>query len=280
MRFALLLAWLLAGTSTQAAMQMFLELGNKIKGESQDKEFGPKGACDILSWSWGMSQSGTTHVGGGAGAGKASFNDLVIGRLTDKATPSLMAALVKGSHLPEVRLTVRKAADGQPHYVEITLREVLVAGLSLQASGGQDRLNESLSLKFAKVKVEYFQQNPKGVTSSAGAFSWDVAGNTAALAGVPNQHAVPTASTPDSELAAVSSDAAPRATITYAAGEPTASLSWSSVPGKKYRVSSATVLGESFRTWADFPAASTGTTTTVLVPAASLAEFFRVEVLP
>jgi type VI secretion system secreted protein Hcp len=275
-RLALLLTVVLAGTCAQASVDMFLELGDKIKGETQDKEFGPKGACDILAWSWSMSQSGSTHTGSGGGAGKAAFNDLVIGKLTDKATPALMTSLAKGSHIPEVRLTVRKAGEGQRHYVEITLKEVLVASVSLQASGADDRLNESISLNFARVKVEYFRQDPKGATSSGGVFNWDVVKNSPVLADGTNPDAAPATADPGSTI---SVDEGLRASITYTAGEPTASLSWSSVPGKKYRVSSATVLGESFRTWADFPA-STGTTTTVLVPAASLAEFFRVEVLP
>ncbi len=276
---ALFLAVVLAGARAQASLDMFLELGAKIKGETQDKEFGPKGACDVLAWSWSMSQSGSTHTGNGRGAGKATFNDLVISKHTDKATSALMIALAKGTHIPEVRLTVRKAGEGQPRYVEITLTEVLVASVSLQASGAEDRLSESISLNFAKVKVEYFQQDPKGVTSSGGVFSWDVVDNTAALAGISGQDTPPTTPTLASDGATVSFDAELRTFITYSAGEPTASLSWTSVPGKKYRVSSASALGESFRTWADFPA-SEGTTTTVLVPAASISEFFRVEVLP
>ncbi|MDN3722726.1 type VI secretion system tube protein Hcp [Roseibium salinum] len=42
-----------------------------IKGEAQDKSH--KDKIDVLSWSWGASQSGTTHMGGGSGSGKAFF---------------------------------------------------------------------------------------------------------------------------------------------------------------------------------------------------------------
>ena len=34
-----------------------------IKGETQIKEFKDKGGIDVLSWNWGMTQSGTTHMG-------------------------------------------------------------------------------------------------------------------------------------------------------------------------------------------------------------------------
>ena len=48
------------------ASDMFLDLGDTIKGESKDKVY--EGKIDILGWSWGMSQSGTFHEGGGGGA--------------------------------------------------------------------------------------------------------------------------------------------------------------------------------------------------------------------
>ena len=43
-----------------------------IKGETQIKEFKDKGGIDVLSWNWGMTQSGTTHMGPGGGSGKVN----------------------------------------------------------------------------------------------------------------------------------------------------------------------------------------------------------------
>ena len=48
------------------AVDMFLKMDG-IKGESVDDKH--KDEIDVLSWSWGMSQSGSAHMGGGAGAG-------------------------------------------------------------------------------------------------------------------------------------------------------------------------------------------------------------------
>ena len=47
------------------AFDMFLKLEG-IEGESADKTHGKE--IDILAWSWGLSQSGSFHVGGGGGA--------------------------------------------------------------------------------------------------------------------------------------------------------------------------------------------------------------------
>ena len=52
------------------AVDMFLALKGEIKGEAQDAKH--KGEIDVLAWSWGLSQSGSFHVGGGGGAGSCS----------------------------------------------------------------------------------------------------------------------------------------------------------------------------------------------------------------
>jgi type VI secretion system secreted protein Hcp len=161
------------------ALDMFINMGAKIKGESRDKAQGPKGDIDILTWSWGMSQSGSTHVGGGGGAGKPSFNDISFTKYIDSASQALMGSLAKGSHIPKCVLLVRKAGEGQQKYVEITMEEVIVTSVSTGAHGGEDRLTEKVSLNFAKVSFDYYKQDSKGATASAGVFKWNIAENAA-----------------------------------------------------------------------------------------------------
>jgi type VI secretion system secreted protein Hcp len=159
------------------AVDMFIELGDKIKGETQDNAFKSKGACDVLAWSWGMTQSGTTHMGSGGGAGKANFQDLSFTKYLDKASAATMIALSSGSHITECKLTVRKAGEGQQKYIEITMNEVIVTHVSTGGSGGEDRLVENVTLNFAKVKFEYFTQDDKGKVASGGIFNYNIAGN-------------------------------------------------------------------------------------------------------
>lgn len=159
------------------AVDMFIDMGGKIKGESQDKQF--KDKIDVLAWSWGMSQTGTTHMGSGSGGGKASFQDLSLTKYVDSATHSIMEALAKGSHIDQCKLTCRKAGEGQQKYLEITLKSVLVTSLSTGGSGGEDRLTEHVTLNFGDVTFDYFVQDSKGTTASAGAFHYDIAKNTA-----------------------------------------------------------------------------------------------------
>ena len=162
------------------ALDMFINMGPNIKGESKDKAQGPKGDIDILAWSWGMSQSGTSHTGGGGGAGKASFQDISITKYVDSASNALMTALAKGSHIPEVTLLVRKAGEGQQKYIHFTLKQVMVTSLSTGGSGGEDRLTENVTLNFAEVKFAYTPQDSKGTVAGDKIFAWNIAQNSAA----------------------------------------------------------------------------------------------------
>lgn len=179
-RRALLVLGLIALSSVfsaQAALDMFINFGGTLKGESRDKVQGPKGDCDLLAWNWGMSQSGSTHVGGGAGAGKSTFQDITLTKYVDSVSTGLMTALAKGSRLPRVVLLTRKAGEGQQKYIEITLEEVLVTSLTTGGSGGEDRLTEQVSLNFAKVKYDYYATDSKGVVQPAKTFAWNIAEN-------------------------------------------------------------------------------------------------------
>jgi hypothetical protein len=52
---------------------------------------------DILSWTWGMSNSGSAHVGGGAGSGKVSVQDLSLTKYLDSSSAPLMLSCCNGS---------------------------------------------------------------------------------------------------------------------------------------------------------------------------------------
>jgi type VI secretion system secreted protein Hcp len=157
------------------ALDMFMNMGKTITGESRDAKL--KGEIDVLAWSWGMSQSGSTHVGGGGGAGKANFQDLSFTKYVDSASNGLMVALAKGSHLEKCVLTVRKAGEGQHKYIAITMEEVIVSSVSTGGSGGEDRLTENVTLNFGKVAFAYTPQDSKGTVAGDKTFTWNIAEN-------------------------------------------------------------------------------------------------------
>lgn len=157
------------------AVDMFLKLDD-IKGEAQDKNH--ESEIDVLAWSWGMSQSGSFHEGGGGGAGKASFQDISVTKWIDKSSPTLMLYCANGDHFKRARLTVRKAGKVPLEYVIITMEKVLITSVSTGGSGGEDRLTENVTLNFAEVKCEYQPQSPDGGKAGGAInFEWDIAGN-------------------------------------------------------------------------------------------------------
>lgn len=159
------------------AVDAFLKLGD-IKGESVDHAH--KEEIDVLAWSWGMAQSGTTHSGRGGGSGKVSVQDLSVTKYVDKSTTALMLHCCSGKHIPEAVLTVRKSAGDKPlEYVKITMKEILVAGLSTGGSGGEDRLTENVTLNFAQVKYEYTPQKADGGADATLESTWNIAENQA-----------------------------------------------------------------------------------------------------
>ena len=156
------------------AMDMFIKIGT-LKGESVDKTHA--GEIDVLAWSWGMSNSGSAHVGGGAGAGKVNVQDLSFTKYIDKSSPDLMLAACNGKHFDSALLTVRKAGEKPLEYLKLTMTQVLITSVSTGGSGGEDRLTENVTLNFAKVKVEYVEQTAKGGKGATPSMGWNISEN-------------------------------------------------------------------------------------------------------
>lgn len=158
------------------AMDMFISVGD-IKGESVDKKHA--GKIDVLAWSWGMSNSGTTHQGGGGGAGKCNVQDISFTKYVDASSHALLLACSNGAHYPTANLIVRKAGGkGVPiEYIKIEMTEVLVTSVSTGGSGGEDRLTENVSLNFAKVKFEYTPQKADGSPDTTKEMVYNIAEN-------------------------------------------------------------------------------------------------------
>jgi type VI secretion system secreted protein Hcp len=162
------------------ALDMFIKIGD-IKGESQDDKH--KDEIDVLSWSWGMAQSGTQQPGGGGVAGKVSFKGLSIIKRTDRATPGLMLACSSGKHLKEAMLTVRKAGESPVEFVRMKLNDILVSSLDDATCGDEPFITEQVTLKFSNVQFEYFRQKPDGSLEAVPPFKWDSKANKPLITG-------------------------------------------------------------------------------------------------
>ncbi len=143
-----------------AAVDYFLKIDG-IEGESQDDKH--EGEIDIESFSWGATQSGTIAVGGGGGAGKVSMQDFHFAMGVNKATPILFLACAQGDHIKNAILTCRKAGKEQQEFLKITMSDVLVSSFQTGGSGAGDVVpTDQISLNFAKIEVEYKEQDATG----------------------------------------------------------------------------------------------------------------------
>ena len=157
-----------------AAVDFFLKLDG-IEGESQDDTH--KDEVELLSWSWGETNSGTASRGGGAGAGKVSMQDFHFTAEASKATPKLMLACATGSHIKDATLTCRKAGEKQQEYFIVKMTDVLVSSYQTGGSGGDIVPVDQISLNFAKIEWEYKPQDAKGTLQGAIKAGWDLKKN-------------------------------------------------------------------------------------------------------
>ena len=154
------------------ASDIFAKIGD-IKGESLDSKH--KDEIEVLSWSWGVANSGQVR-GGGGGQGKASFQDLSFTHGIDKASPLLLRGCATGVHMKEATITHRKAGKGQQEFLIIKMSDVIITSVTQGDSAGDAR-TESVSMAFGKVDLEYKPQKPDGSLDAGIHFKYDIKGN-------------------------------------------------------------------------------------------------------
>lgn len=129
-----------------------------IPGEARGKDH--KDEIDVLSWSWGVAQSGSMGTGGGGGRGKASVHDLNFTKEIDKASPKLFEACCNGKHIASITLSANKAGEKPMEFLKVSLADCIIS--SIQTNGSESGYVENVSLNFGKVEIEYTEQDEKG----------------------------------------------------------------------------------------------------------------------
>jgi type VI secretion system secreted protein Hcp len=125
-------------------------------------------AIDVLSFSWGASQTavyGTGASGKEAKAGRADFSNLSIMKVLDKTSPFLFDACVQGTIIKKVELLYDKpVGTEQLPYFKITLSDGLIT--SQQLSGSSENPTESITFAFQAVEVAYAAEKDDGTLDS------------------------------------------------------------------------------------------------------------------
>jgi type VI secretion system secreted protein Hcp len=127
------------------------------------------GCIDILSFSWGVSQTSTYGAGASgkeAKAGRADFSNLSIMKVLDKTTPLLCDHCATGNILPKVYIVYDKpVGDKQQVYFRIWVKDALIT--SVQLSGSNENPTESVSFAFQGVEYAYAPEKDDGTFDAA-----------------------------------------------------------------------------------------------------------------
>jgi type VI secretion system secreted protein Hcp len=114
-------------------------------------------AIDILSFSFGASQTaviGAGSSGGEARAGRANLGDVTIMKVVDKVSPLLFDDCVTSNYLKSINIVYDKPmGDDQQDYYKIHMENALIT--SIQNSGSSENPMESVSFAYSKIKVSY-----------------------------------------------------------------------------------------------------------------------------
>ena len=86
-----------------------------------------------MSYSWGMSNSGSSASGRGGGVGKVSFGSIRLSTGINKASPMLFEAVAKGKHFPTATISVLKTGQVEQEFLKVALTEVMIS--SYQTAG-------------------------------------------------------------------------------------------------------------------------------------------------
>ncbi len=171
----LVIALLLVSGFASAAVDIFMR-ADDIKGDSVDNTF--RGQIDLMSVQLGEKQSAVVGSAG-VGAGKAQFEDLTITKSADRSSPILAGMVASGKVIRNVVISVRKAGATPIVVSEFTLTNAIVSGYTYSASTGAALGTETITLRFAQIRIAYTPTNATGGKEAPVVTGWDIVQNKA-----------------------------------------------------------------------------------------------------
>lgn len=155
-------------------VDFFLKI-DSIIGDSHDAHH--KDEIEVVAFSWGETHAASLSPVV-AGVGKVVIEDFHFTTPIGAASPKLMLLCANGKHVTSAILSGRRIGVAQQDYLKITLSDVTVSAYHLSASTGDVPLDE-VSLRFAKVQIDYKPQKSTGALGTAVHAGWDVKLNKA-----------------------------------------------------------------------------------------------------
>jgi type VI secretion system secreted protein Hcp len=158
------------------AYDAFLKLDG-VTGESQKANH--VGEIDVMSFSWGASNSSSVGTGTGVSVGKVTAADFSVTKATDSSSPVLFQKCCDGSVMATGVVTVQRQIKGvATPYLVYNFQNVYVTSIQWSGSGGAgDAPMESISFCFEVGQVDYTPQLDDGTAGNAIHGGWDVGQN-------------------------------------------------------------------------------------------------------
>lgn len=162
----ILFCWLalvaLVAVPARANFECYLKMSG-VQGEATAE--GHSNEVSVLSFAFEL-----THPVGGA----AQRSELVLTKLLDKASPTLALKCADGSAFPDATITCRSNDSTRPIFYRVLLYDVTISRVAVDANAiTQNRPSESVSVRFNRIRWEYYPILPDGTQGPLEREGWD-----------------------------------------------------------------------------------------------------------
>jgi type VI secretion system secreted protein Hcp len=187
---AIFLAMCLMASPAQAAVDAFIKFESlsptePVKGDSTDDVFrGQDGWFEISNFNFGVASPTTLgSATGGAGAGKITFNEFNIHKITDANSPAFFKNCAIGARYNTITIAIRKAGGADPGkvgaYLIFHYDTVFTTKIDWSGPGDQGP-EESITFIYGKLAITHRTQKADGTIEKPGVTQgWNSIANTA-----------------------------------------------------------------------------------------------------
>lgn len=146
-----------------------------LQGDALDNRH--KGWIDVQNVAWGIDLSNPSSAG--AGAPRPQFQDVVIGKFLDSASPNLATVAASGQRFPSVVIEFWKSGGKLSQlFAKLELTDVGVTSYASSISAQPSPPVETIKLSYSRVVWSVIPQRPDGTLGAPIVGGWDLRANT------------------------------------------------------------------------------------------------------
>lgn len=175
MKLAVGFALLVVATATQAVEPIYVQIEG-IEGESQHKNH--RGWIEAEAFSQGVTMTGSTHTGGGGGAGRVNFQPITLIKRLDIASPQIWLKLLQGRAVNKVTIEFFQDANDQYPFFKIELKNALFVSVQQGETTDAGEYLEEVQIEFAEIEMTVVQPREDGGQGAEASAGWNLPQNT------------------------------------------------------------------------------------------------------